>query len=166
MDVKEKDEIVIVDKNETVKSNDHGYPFYRRGIAYGAGVGAAMGLISILIRMMSPESVGWDYLKYIVMAVAFGIMLKNYKSYLAKGQIFKDGLLLGALATGVASLVMAAISFFAIWMGLDSPYLTELREPNSLLNALALSSWTVLEGLTYGMLITFVWLLLLKDGKG
>lgn len=167
MEVKEKDQIVIVDKNENVRSEDYGFPFYRRGISYGIGTGVLMGAISLLISaLFQPSNAGWDYLKYIIMGVVLWRLLSNYKTYLPEGKVFKDGMLLGLLTAFVAALTMAVLILIAALAGMDSLFLTRYGlEPGTLGNALVLSSWAALEGMVYGLILTFVSLQFLKDGK-
>lgn len=167
MDLKEKEEIVIVDKNETVRSENYGFPFYRRGAIYGVAMGVLMGTASILISLLfEPQSVGWDYLKYIILAFGLWKLLSNYKTYLPAGKIFKDGMLLGLFTSFVAAMAMAGVILVATLAGVDSPYLIHFdRDPETLLNALALSGWAAMDGMTYGLILTFVFLLFLKDSE-
>ena len=167
MEVSEKDKIVVVDKNENVRSTDYGYPIFQKSLMYGGIAGIAMVLISIVIGAIAgTETPGWDYLKYLVLGAALGLQLQNYKSYLPSGKIFKDGLVVGAVTSGIAAVVMSGIDFLVSMTGFETSFANKFRlDADSFGSSLTIVGLSVIECLVYGMILTFVWLQLLKDAK-
>lgn len=167
MQVTERDEIVIVDKNETVKSEDYGFPFYRNGLVYGIVSGLLMSAISLLAAGFTGEGVtALDFLKYIVLGLALGVLLNRYKEYLPSGKIFKDGLQLGLFTSVVAALTLSLINLLGSTLGMESAFFNKFGlEVDSFANALVVNGLLVMEGIVFGGILTFVWLQFLKDAK-
>lgn len=167
MEISEKKEIVIEDKNVGVVSTDYGYPTLQKSLKYGGIAGIVMAAISVLVGITAgTENAGWDYLKYIVLGVALGMQLNNYKSYLPSGKIFKDGLVIGAYTSVIAAVVMSGIDFLVNATGLETSFVNKfMLETDSLGSMLTVFGLSIIEGVVYGMILTFVWLQLLKDKK-
>ncbi len=167
MEVSDKNEIVIVDKNEQVKTTDYGYPVFQKSLYYGGLAGIAMVLISIVIGLTAgTENPGWDYLKYIILGLALGHQLNTYKDYLPSGKIFKDGLVVGAYTSIVAAVVMSGIDFLVSMTGFETSFANKFRlEADSFGGVLTIVGLSAIECVVYGMILTFVWLQLLKDPK-
>lgn len=167
MEVTEKNEIVVVDKNETVRSEDYGFPFYQNGLAYGLISGLLMSAFSLLAAGFSGEGgVAWDFLKYIVLGLALGVLLNRYKEYLPAGKIFKDGLQLGLFTSVVAAVTLALVNLLGSTVGMESAFFDKFGlEVDSFANALVVNGLLVMEGIVFGGILTFVWLQFLKDPK-
>jgi hypothetical protein len=167
MEYSEKNEIVIVDKNENVKSTDYGYPLLQKSLLYGGISGLVMVFISIVIGATAGvENAGWDYLKYIILGLALGHQLNNYKTYLPSGKIFKDGLVAGTYTSIIAALVMSGVDFLVSLTGFETSFANKFRlDTDSLGGALTVVGLSSIECVVYGLILTFVWLQLLKDPK-
>lgn len=167
MEFSDKNEIVIVDKNENVKTTDYGYPIFQKSLYYGGIAGIAMVLISIVIGLLAgTETPGWDYLKYIILGLALGHQLNNYKDYLPSGKIFKDGLVVGAYTSIIAAVVMSGIDFLVSMTGFETSFANKFRlEADSFGGVLTIVGLSAIECVVYGLILTFVWLQLLKDPK-
>ncbi|PHN07657.1 hypothetical protein [Flavilitoribacter nigricans] len=167
MEVSEKNEIVVVDKNENVRSEDYGFPFYQKGTTYGLTAGAIMGAISLIISsLVGEDNVGWDFVKYLALGLVLGQLLNKYKSFLPSGKVFKDGMVLGMFTSFVAAVTMAAINLVVSLFGLESGVLQKFGlEVNSFMDSVMINGLMIFECLVFGLILTFVWLQLLKDEK-
>jgi len=167
MEYSERNEIVIVDKNEQVRSENYGFPFYRKGAVYGLTAGLIMSAVALIIGLLAgPESLGWDFLKYLVLGFVLGRLLSLYKAYLPSGKVFKDGILLGLYTAFVAALTMAAVNLIVGLAGMETGILQKFGlEAATFGEALALNGLLIFECLVFGLILTFVWLQLLKDPR-
>lgn len=167
MEESKRDEIVIVDKRKNVKSEDYGFPFRKRVTQYGLATGLIMSAVSIVISAIAgTDNIGWDFLKYLVLAFALGRLLKEYKTYLPAGKVFKDGLVLGMYTSFVVAITMTAVNLIVGLIGLEYGFLQKYgMEADSFGHTLLINGLMIFECVVFGMILTFIWLQLLKDAK-
>lgn len=163
----ERNEIVVVDKNVGVRTEDYNFPFKRKSLIYGSAAGVSMVIVSLLIAMVTGnEQPGWDYLKYIFLGVALGMVLNNYKSYLPEGKVFKDGMVLGLYTSVIAAIVMVMLNFVINLLGIETTFAGKFGiEADSFGSILTILGLLAIECIGYGLILTFAWLQLLKDPK-
>lgn len=166
MEVSEKNEIVIIDKNENVVSEDYGFPFYRKGTQYGLIAGAIMSGIALLVNALTSDSaiIGWGFIKYLALGLVLGQLLNNYKRYLPEGKLFKDGMVLGLYSSSVAAVTLAVLNILINLLGIGAGSIEKFGLPNnSFGNMLVVNGLLVFECIVFGLVLTFAWLQLLKD---
>jgi hypothetical protein len=150
-----------------VRSENYGFPFYQKGINYGLTAGAIMGAISLLINsLIGANDIGWDFAKYLVLGIVLGRLLNKYKEFLPAGKVFKDGMVLGLFTSFVAAVTLAVINLGVGLLGLESGMVQKFGlEAETFISSLMMNGLMIFECLVFGMILTFVWLQLLKDPK-
>ncbi|RME92829.1 MAG: hypothetical protein D6772_16525 [Bacteroidetes bacterium] len=140
-------------------------PLYRKATVYGLLAGLFMGLFATYQGFYITGSNAMVGLaKYLILAGFLGVLLHRSKIATKEGETFKVGIVTGLLSSVVAALVTAAISLgSSLYYGAEtiSPYFGERVSLG--LNATTLAVVTLFEGIVAGLILTFIWLQLLKD---
>ena len=106
------------------------------------------------------------FAKYIILAAVLGILLYQLKIASPEGQTFKRGIVIGMLASAVAAITTAVGSILVNSIGQGDavtiyPYFQAAN--NEVISTFTLAGVSLFEGLVAGMILTFIWLQILKD---
>lgn len=139
--------------------------FHRKAIFLGIGSGALMSLFLATSGFyITGSSAGVGFAKYLVLAAALGVLLSQVKRRTPGGKTFKNGIGVGLLLTVVSAVTTALLTVAAnafIDPTTIQPYFQQSASDG--LNSFTLAGVTFFEGIVAGMILTFIWLQILKD---
>ncbi|MFT4762519.1 MAG: hypothetical protein ACI9LN_004505 [Saprospiraceae bacterium] len=140
------------------------FNFYWRGAVWGVLAGALMAFFLLTLQAIVEENlITIGFLKYGILAVVLGFALTNYKRYLNKDSIFKNGILYGAyitlLSAGILTLVNMAIFKFIGGFSVKKFGV----KANDFADFFSVSGAIFFEVFILGMIITFIILQYLKS---
>ena len=151
---KETEKPVVVDKS------------IRRGIGLGIQTGALMGLYLIGLDALNlMDNIALKFAKYLVLIAFLGFALKNLKDALPKGELFRNGMQLGAYLTVAAGLSLFAINLFAFLISPELVFEKFNLNPDGLGDTLVIGVAVFFETLVAGLVSTFIWLQFYKSRK-
>jgi hypothetical protein len=149
----------------TTKSSDS--PFYRMSINYGLLAGALMGIFLAFGGFyITGDQASFGFAKYLILSVALGVLLNQVKVASPEGSTFKDGITYGFMTTIIAAITTAVITLLVNGTGeavTIQPYFN--TSSGEALGSFVLAGIVFFEGLVAGLILTFIWLQLLKDRK-
>lgn len=140
------------------------FNFYWRGAVMGVLGGALMAFFLLALQaMMDDNLITIGFLKYIILAVVLGFALNNYKRYLNRDTIFKNGVLYGAYITLVSATVLTLVNM-AIFNFVDGFTVEKFGiAANDFSDFFSISGAIFFEVFVFGMIITFIILQFLKS---
>jgi len=148
-------------------SNETRSNFYRKAIFLGLGSGALMSLFLATSGFyITGDSAAVGFAKYLVLAAALGVLLSQVKRNTPKGTTFKNGISTGMLLSLVSAVTIAVLTLIvngAIDPGTIQPY--SQKGAGVAISSLTLAGVSFFEGIVAGMILTFIWLQILKDRR-
>lgn len=137
--------------------------FYRKAIFLGLGSGVLMSFFLATSGFyITGDSAGIGFAKYLVLAAALGVLLSQVKRRTPGGKTFKNGIAVGMLLS-LASAVTTAIVTIIVNSTIDPATIQSYFQQD--INNLTLAGVTLFEGIVAGMILTFIWLQILKDRR-
>lgn len=141
--------------------------FYRKAIFLGLGAGVLMSFfIATSGFYITGDSAGVGFAKYLVLAAAIGVLLSQVKRRTPVGRTFKNGIGVGMLLS-LVSAVTTAILTIIVNTSFDfasiQPYFQQ--GAGAAVSNFTLAGVTFFEGIVAGMILTFIWLQILKDRR-
>ncbi len=144
-------------------SNETRSDFYRKAIFLGLGSGVLMSFFLATSGFyITGDSAGIGFAKYLVLAAALGVLLSQVKRRTPGGKTFKNGIAVGMLLS-LASAVTTAIVTIIVNSTIDPATIQSYFQQD--INNLTLAGVTLFEGIVAGMILTFIWLQILKDRR-
>lgn len=141
--------------------------FYQKAIFLGLGSGVLMSFFLATSGFyITGDSAAVGFAKYLVLAAALGVILSQVKRRTPGGTTFKNGIAVGMLLSLVAALTTALLTIIVngtIDPNTIQPYFQEASEPA--VSSIILAGITFFEGIVAGMILTFIWLQVLKDRR-
>jgi len=154
------------DKKEMDKVKEvlpRSFNFYWRGAVWGVLAGSLMALFLTFLQVVSSENVMTaGFLKHIILAVILGFALNNYKKYLFKDTIFKNGILYGGYITLLSAVVITLVNM-ATFYYVDQFSVEKFGvKAEDTADFFSVSGAVFFEVFVFGMIITFIILQYLK----
>jgi integral membrane sensor domain MASE1 len=152
---------------EKITTKNADSPFHRMAINYGLLGGALMGIFLAFGGFyITGDQASFGFAKYLILAVVLGVLLNKVKIASPEGNTFKDGITFGFITTIVAAITTAVITLIVNGTGeavTIQPYFN--TSSGAVLGSFVLAGIVFFEGLVAGLILTFIWLQLLKDRK-
>jgi hypothetical protein len=171
MDITKQEDLITRSRRERQQLEEEAQagrtPLYRRAIVFGLLAGVIIGLFSTFQGFyITGNSALVGFAKYLILAGFLGVLLNRSKIATPSGETFTAGISVGMLASVVAAITTALISLFSSYYYGAETISSYFGDKASLsLNAWTLAGVTLFEGIVAGMILTFIWLQLLKDPR-
>jgi hypothetical protein len=141
--------------------------FYRKAIFLGIGSGALMSFFLATSGFyITGDSAAVGFAKYLVLAAALGVLLSQVKRRTPGGKTFKNGIGVGMLLSLVSAITTAVLTIIVnsiIDVSTIQPYFQQ--GSGAEISSIVLAGVTFFEGIVAGMILTFIWLQILKDRR-
>jgi nitrate reductase gamma subunit len=136
----------------------------KEGTPLGLKAGIAMAIYLFLVNIFGGgDIVAFKFIKYLFLAIPLWIGLSKVSNLLKTGTVFKNGILLGSVITFVSGLTLALMNILAFFINPEVSFNKFSLEPETAKSMLVISGSVFFEVLVFGMIITFIWLQILKS---
>jgi hypothetical protein len=171
MDITKQEKLFVHNERASnrskTKRNQSQTRLNRRALRYGVSAGLLIGLFATFRGFyITGNSAQLGFAKYLILAGFLGLLLYRSKTTTPSGETFKSGIRVGMLTSAIAAVTTAVASLISsYYYGAEtiSPYFGNRASLS--LNAWTLAGVTLFEGIVAGMILTFIWLQLLKDPR-
>lgn len=141
--------------------------FYRKAIFLGLGSGVLMSFFLATSGFyITGDSAAVGFAKYLVLAAALGVLLSQVKRRTPGGKTFKNGIAVGMLLSLVSAVTTALLTIIVNSM-IDPTAIQSYfgQGAGAEISNVILAGVTFFEGIVAGMILTFIWLQILKDRR-
>ncbi|WP_020539190.1 hypothetical protein [Lewinella cohaerens] len=141
--------------------------FYQKAIFLGLGSGALMSFFLATSGFyITGESAGIGFVKYLVLAAALGVILSQVKRRTPVGKTFKNGIVVGMLLSLVSAVTVALLTIIVNTIVAPATIHSYSEQGAGMpISNIVLAGVTFVEGLVAGLILTFIWLQILKDRR-
>lgn len=141
----------------TEPSSSYDLNYGKVSITRGIQAAALMALYLFALNYMGgSDIVVMKFMKYLFLGVVLFLTLKRFQEILPNGDLFKNGILLGAYTCMVSGLVLAIINTFTVGINADLAFQKFGLESEGLANTLVVSGSLFFEVFVMGMILTFI----------
>ncbi len=146
------------------KAKKRGFRPFNMMVRRGVEAGALMALLLILIEAFSTEDManGLRFIQYLILGGMLYFALKRTRDYYPPNGYFQEGLKIGLGISVVSAITVILINFLSFILGGTLTMEKYTQGNESLGQFLMVNGILLFEIFVFGMIMTFIWLQLLK----